>query len=91
MTAVDARRLQAGELIGKAVEITAARVAAYRGLRGRIVDETASMLVIETKEGTEKKIMKNGTTFAITENGRRIEVAGTLLRGAPAERLKSTR
>jgi RNase P/RNase MRP subunit p29 len=85
----DLRRVVRGELIGKTVEVTQARTAAYRGITGRVVDETAAMVVIETSEGKEKRIMKQGTMFAITGNGKRIEVAGELLAGAPEERVKA--
>jgi ribonuclease P protein subunit POP4 len=88
MTTAAARRIIRGELIGRDVTITAARAAGYRGLAGRITDETATMVVIDTGEGKEKRVMKHGTTFAFTGDGKRIEVEGTLLLGAPEERIK---
>lgn len=50
--------------IGKTCTVQSAKNKSYVGLTGVIVNETKNTLVVSI-DGTEKTILKNGTTFAI--------------------------
>ncbi|MDD5417954.1 MAG: ribonuclease P protein component 1 [Candidatus Nanoarchaeia archaeon] len=76
------------ELIGLIAEISESRNKSLIGEKGKIIDETRNMLIIETKKG-EKKSQKEITTYIITLPSRkRVEVEGTLLVGRSEERLR---
>ena len=82
------KKLVKDELIGRTVEIVGSANKANVGLRGRIVDETKNLLVIETSRGL-KKVLKKTNTFQISYLGGKITVNGGLLLGAPEERIKT--
>jgi len=60
----------------------------YVGLKGKVVDETYNMLILETPFG-EKKVLKSVSKFLFTlPDRRKVMVEGLLLVGRPEERLK---
>lgn len=71
--------LAQGELIGLAVEV--------EGRRGRVVDETRTLLAIEDG-GKVTRWVKKDHTFRFPEKGAAIE--GRLLVGRPEERIKKS-
>ena len=76
------------ELIGLEAEVVASRHPGYVGVRGRVVDETRNMLVIE-HGGRRKMVPKAVCTFHFTfPDGTVVEVEGHLLVGRPEDRLK---
>jgi len=76
------------ELIGLSVEVLESLAESYVGLKGKVIDETYNMLVLETSEG-EKKVLKSVSKFLFTlPNGRKVVVDGSILVGRPEERLK---
>jgi len=75
------------ELIGIEVEITKAKNEDLVGLKGKVVDETRNLLVLDTSKG-EKKVMKEGITLKIKLENEVIEVDGQVLVGRPEERIK---
>jgi ribonuclease P protein subunit POP4 len=76
------------ELIGLEVEIKKSTNKYQEGIKGRVVDETYNMLVIETPKG-EKKIEKKSCIFIFKlPSGKRVEVDGKLLVGRPENRIK---
>jgi RNase P/RNase MRP subunit p29 len=81
-------RLIRDELIGRTVEIIGSANKASRGIKGRVLDETRHLLVIETGKGI-KKIPKTGSIFQISYLGEKVNVKGDLLMGSPAERIKT--
>lgn len=46
------------ELIGLEVTITDATNPTYNDIRGKVVDETKNMIIVQTKEGTRKMVPK---------------------------------
>jgi len=82
------KKLVRDELIGRTVEIVGSANKASIGLRGRIVNETKNLLVIETSAGP-KKVLKKTNIFQIPYLGENIIINGGLLFGAPEERIKS--
>jgi ribonuclease P protein subunit POP4 len=80
-------KLIRGELIGLRVSIARAKNKSLEGIKGKVVDETKNLLVIQTKRG-EKKILKEQAIFRFELEGKLIEVNGRLLVGRPEERLK---
>ncbi|MBD3304680.1 ribonuclease P protein subunit [Candidatus Woesearchaeota archaeon] len=82
------KKLVKDELIGRTVEIVGSANRANIGLRGRVVDETKNLLVIETSSGL-KKPLKKTSVFQISYLGDKITVKGVLLMGAPEERIKT--
>ncbi len=76
------------ELIGLYVEIVNSSNPYHIGISGKVVDETANMLVIDTSEG-RKKIPKKYTVFVfVLPSGEKVKVEGKVLLGGPEERLK---
>jgi ribonuclease P protein subunit POP4 len=76
------------ELIGLEVKVRKSTNKSQIGIKGRIVDETYNMLVIETKKG-EKKIEKKSCVFVFKlPNGKKVEVEGWVLVGRPEDRIK---
>ena len=76
------------ELIGLEAEVVASRHPGYVGIKGRIIDETRNMFVIE-HGGRRKMVPKAVCTFHFTfPDGTVVEVEGRLLVGRPEDRLK---
>jgi ribonuclease P protein subunit POP4 len=76
------------ELIGLEVEIRKSSNKSQIGIKGRVVDETYKMLVIETEKG-EKKVEKKSCVFVFKlPNGKKVEVEGWVLVGRPEDRIK---
>ncbi|MDK2892411.1 ribonuclease P protein component 1 [Methanohalophilus sp.] len=83
------------ELIGLEVEVTDSSNKCAIGIRGKVVDETRNMLVLETHTTFEKMIPKSGNTFVFhlpdPSNGNitYVEVNGDLLISQPENRTKN--
>ncbi len=76
------------ELIGLRVQVKDSVNPSYKGIRGKVVDETYNTLTIETKKG-EKKVIKKLCTFIFTlPDGTKVKVDGKLLVGRPEDRIK---
>ena len=75
------------EFIGTDIEVTDAQNKGTIGLKGRVVDETKNMLVIE-HHGKVKRLIKDHVTVRITMKGKTYEINGKLLVGRPEDRLK---
>ncbi len=74
------------ELIGAGAEVVAAANKSLVGIKGRIVDETKHLLVIENDR--ERRILKSHATFKITRNNHSFTINGKLLVGRPEDRMK---
>jgi len=82
------RNLVRHELIGLEVEVAESSNRCQVGIKGRVVDESRQMLVIETSKG-EKKIEKKSAVFIFKlPSGVRVQVDGKLLVGRPEDRIK---
>ena len=76
------------EFIGLEAEVVASRHPGYVGIRGRVIDETRNMFIIE-HGGRSKMVPKAVCTFHFTfPDGTVVEVEGRLLVGRPEDRLK---
>lgn len=76
------------ELIGLEVKIIKSTNSSQEGMRGRVVDETFKMLIIETNKG-DKKIAKKDAVFVFKlPDGTRVKVDGKILLGRPEDRIK---
>lgn len=69
-----------GTLIGYWVEIVEASNKNYVGIKGRVVDETRNMLIINTGDAV-KKIVKKGCIIRLIKNGEHILIKGEDLVG----------
>ena len=75
------------ELIGEEAEVVEAKNQSYLGLQGRIVDETKSTFVLETKEKKQHKtLLKNSLTLKLKKSGQIL--VGEQLKKRPEERIK---
>jgi len=82
------RNLVRHELIGLEVEVVNSTNKSQIGIKGRVVDETYKMLVIETEKG-EKKVAKKDCVFVFKiPSGKKVQVEGWLLVGKPEDRIK---
>lgn len=74
--------------IGLEVEILCSGMRNCQGLRGRVVNETKNLLVIETPKG-EKRIPKGGCTFRFfLDDDTTMDVLGKTIAFRPEERAK---
>lgn len=74
-----------GELIGEEIEVIHSKNRSMLGMKGRIVDETKTTLVLEKKEA-RKVLFKSGITIQLLRTGR--VIVGTSIMRRPEERLK---
>ena len=77
----------ADELIGLEVEVVESTDKNKIGIRGRVIDETMKMLVIETEKGI-KKVPKAECAFIFSYKGKKVKVDGRLLVARPEDRIK---
>jgi len=76
------------ELIGLEVKVKKSTNKSQIGIKGKVVDETYNMLVIETKKG-ERMVEKKSCVFVFKlPNGKKVEVEGWVLVGRPEDRIK---
>ena len=75
------------ELIGSEIRIIHSSNPDLVNLKGRIIDETKNMIVLETEKGI-KKIIKNQIKMEIKTQTKTIEIEGKDLVEKPEERNK---
>ena len=76
------------ELIGLEVKIKNSTDPTLKGIKGKVVDETYNMLVIETSK-KEIKAPKKNCVFVFTLPSKlKVQVDGKLLVGRPEDRIK---
>ncbi len=75
------------ELIGLNAEIVEAKNKSLVGLKGKIIDETKNLLIIQSKKG-EKKVLKDQVTLKLKMKDKKFQLEGKLLVGKPEDRLK---
>lgn len=74
-----------GELIGEEIEVIHSQNRSMLGMKGRIVDETKTTLVLESAKA-RKTLLKNSITIKVLRTGRVIVGASIVRR--PEERMK---
>lgn len=74
------------ELIGLYTTVVESSNAGIVGLTGKVVDETRSMLILDTKNGI-KKIAKENTHWKFSLGNTETLVSGNLLTKRPQERI----
>ena len=75
------------EFIGLDVEVLSSP---YRGISGRVVDETKNTFTIESA-GTERMVPKPGNEFRFTYEGKNIDIIGSKIVYRPEDRIKKVR
>ncbi len=77
------------ELIGLKVKVENSSDPTQKGISGRVIDETYNTLKIETKDGSEKTVIKENCIFVFTlPNKTKVQVDGTLLVSRLEDRIK---
>ena len=75
------------ELIGLSIEVIDSKNKSNIGIKGKIIDETKSTIII--KQNKEKKrIFKKNITINVKINNKNIKINGEKLFGKPKERIK---
>lgn len=75
--------------IGLDVEIVNSAQHALIGLKGKVVNETKNLIIIEKDSGNEVKLPKVACTFRFTlDDGGRVDVEGRSIAFRPHERPK---
>jgi len=72
------------ELIGSQIEVVDSKNKSLIGLKGKIIDETKNMLILDN----QKKLIKSQSTFKIKFKNKTIKIVGKLLVARPEDRLK---
>ena len=76
------------EIVGLPVEIISSLNRSHVGIKGKVIDETMKMLIIDTNKGI-KKIEKKVAVFLFQlPSGIKVKVDGKYLVGRPEDRLK---
>jgi len=81
------KKLAKSELIGLDVKIIESENRFNRGIKGKIIDETKNMFIVET-EKRKKKIIKNQCVFEFKLKEKNIQINGKSLTIRPEERIK---
>lgn len=84
---INRKNLLAHELIGLNCEVKKSTDENKIGLKGKVLDETKNVLVVETRKGA-RKLPKKEVTFVFKLGKEKIEVDGKKLVARPEERLK---
>ena len=79
-------KIERHELIGSNIKIIGSKNQSLIGIKGKIIDETKNMLVVQGK--TKKNIIKNQVKMEIKFNNERVIIDGRVLVGRPVDRLK---
>lgn len=75
--------------IGLPVEIVQSTSKPLLGIKGKVIDETKNMLVIETLDGTEKQVQKVACMFRFKlDSGESADIEGKKICFRPEERAK---
>tara|TARA_Y100000310_G_C20207492_1_gene589753 strand:- start:199 stop:438 length:240 start_codon:yes stop_codon:yes gene_type:complete len=77
---MDVKKIITGELIGLQIKIGEGK--------GKIIDETKNMIVVENKNGERKKLMKKNNQFEVIVDGQTVTIEGNKLLLRPEERVK---
>lgn len=81
--------LRKHELIGLGVSVVRAADPSLVGVKGRVVDESRNMLIVESG-GREKSLPKSGTRFRFEVEGG-VEIDGSEILYRPEDRIKKAR
>lgn len=73
--------------IGLPVQVIRSSLRNLQGLKGKIIDETKNLLIIETSNG-EKKLPKISCTFRFFLDGCWLDIDGKTIAFRPEERAK---
>ena len=71
-------------LIGKNIEITKSKNKSLIGIKGKIIDETKNMLILDN----QKKLIKSQSTFRVKIRNNIYEIDGKILQNRPEDRIK---
>ena len=71
-------------LIGKDIEITKSKNKSLIGVKGKVIDETKNMIILDN----QKKLMKSQSTFKIKIKNNIYEIDGKVLQTRPEDRIK---
>jgi len=71
-------------LIGKNIEITKSKNKSLIGIKGKVIDETKNMIILDN----QKKLIKSQSTFKIKIKNNTYEIDGKILQTRPEDRIK---
>ena len=72
------------EFIGKKIEVIDSKNKNLIGVKGKVIDETKNMFVLDSG----KRIIKDQCTFDVTISKSKFRINGEVLVGRPEDRLK---
>jgi ribonuclease P protein subunit POP4 len=77
------------ELIGLQVKVAEGSHVGFKGIKGKVVDETRNTIKIEDSKGKEKTIPKKMATFHFKlADGKKVEIDGRIIVARPEDRIK---
>jgi ribonuclease P protein subunit POP4 len=86
---IDRKNLLYSTFIGLAVEISNSSQRKLVGLKGKVVDETKNLIIIEASGAKEVRVPKVSSTFRFTlDDGEKMDVDGAKITFRPHERAK---
>lgn len=84
----DKTTLSVEELIGLEAEVVDSSNKSNIGIKGKIVDETRSTIIVETNDKKRLRLIKQQNIFVIIYGKSRSRIDGSNLAGRPEERIK---
>ena len=75
------------ELVGLEAEIVESNDRNKKGIKGKVVDETRNLFIIESR-GIEKKVPKKEAKIRLTIGDEKVEVDGKAIIARPEDRTK---
>ncbi|MBU5678572.1 MAG: ribonuclease P protein subunit [Candidatus Aenigmarchaeota archaeon] len=81
------RNILLHELIGLECKVIGSKNKNHLGIKGRIIDETKNLIILETKKGI-KKISKKGAIFRLKLENGIVEILGNDILARPEDRIK---
>jgi len=85
---ITAKNLIKHELIGLYVKVNKSRNKTQSGVEGIVVDETKSLVAIETKNGVKKIPKKTSEFIFMIPSGKKVKVDGNRICLRPEDRIK---
>ncbi len=86
---ISRENIMAHEMIGLEVRVAKSTDRGRQGVKGRVVDETKNVFVVENMEGAEMKVPKAECEFEFTLGSEKVLVDGRKILYAPAQRVKA--
>ncbi len=85
---MESKKQQKIEFIGLEMVVLDSRNTSLIGIKGRVIDETKNIIIIETKDKKIKKLIKKDIIFTIKNKSETHTINGSKITYRPEDRIK---